>query len=320
MGAETLSSRAVVGMFFEEMEAASGVNWVSRVSPPTPFSSNQESETYVWLGLVPAMREWIGGRQPKGFRENGITIENLHFEATIEFLKKELRRDKTGQVRMRIGELVERSMSHWASLLTTLIINGTTGLGYDGVAFFSNSHAESGSNQDNLFVAGDISELTVGTPANPTATELASAFLKVIEKFYGFTDEHGEPRNEGANQFLAMVPINMLGHARVAVNSNLLAVSGGGTADNPLLRSDFGLDVVGNPRLTATDEFYVFRADARTKPLITQQETGTEPFLKALAEGSDYEFQNDAHLYSIDTWRNVGYGMWWQAAKATLSS
>ncbi len=96
MGADVLSSRAVIGKFYAALEAYTGASWIDAVS--MLFNSDQDSETYKWLGMVPAMREWLGGKQAKGFRDNGITIVNKDFEASLEILRKWLRRDKTGQL------------------------------------------------------------------------------------------------------------------------------------------------------------------------------------------------------------------------------
>jgi phage major head subunit gpT-like protein len=41
--------------------------------------------------------------------------------------------------------------------------------------------------------------------------------------------------------------------------------------------------------------------------------------LKVKGSGSEYEFDNDAHQYGIDTWRNVGYGMWQNSCLVTLA-
>ena len=91
MGAEVLSSRAVIGTFYELLEQNVGNTWIDAVS--NLFDSDQAKETYPWIGMVPTLREWIGGRHAKGFNSADLEIENLHFEATIEVLVKELRRD-----------------------------------------------------------------------------------------------------------------------------------------------------------------------------------------------------------------------------------
>jgi len=75
------------------------------------------------------------------------------------------------------------------------------------------------------------------------------------------------------------------------------------------LKQNFSISVTGNARLSAwSDKFTVFRTDSFIKSFIRQEETGA--IMKAKAEGSEYEFDNDAHQYGVDSWRNVGYGYW----------
>jgi len=75
---------------------------------------------------------------------------------------------------------------------------------------------------------------------------------------------------------------------------------------------------VVNSRLSAwTANFAVFRTDSEIKPLIRQQETDIQ--VKAIAEGSELEFNEDKHHYGIDAWRNVGYGDWKAACLVTMT-
>ena len=90
MSAQGLGSRAIIGTFYNRLEGKDGMKWAGPIS--SLFQSNQESETYKWLGMAPTMREWVGGRNAKGFRENGITIINKLYEATMEVLKVEIDR------------------------------------------------------------------------------------------------------------------------------------------------------------------------------------------------------------------------------------
>src|SRR5256885_1989774 len=101
MDQSLLSSRAVLGMYYARLENPIAAGWIDGVA--NMFGSDQASEQYVFLGQVPRMREWIGGRQAKGLRENSLTIRNKHYEATIEIALKDLRRDKTGQLQARMN-------------------------------------------------------------------------------------------------------------------------------------------------------------------------------------------------------------------------
>lgn len=311
-----IGERQIRGMFYERLAAAKNLAWVEKIA--NLFTSDQESETYKWLTQSPVMQEWVGGRKAKGYTTNGITVENLEFEATIAVKDKDLRRAKSEQLRMRIGELPKRSITHWASLLTSLIMNGTTLNSYDGVPYFSASHVEGSSGTySNLLTGADYSELSaVSVATNPTANEFADALMKVVQHFYTYKDDQGEPRNEDALEFLVMVPPTLFGAASTAVRSKMLT-GASGSRDNPLMDQEFKLSVATNARLTWTDKFAVFRADAEAKPLIRQSEVDVTPAI--LGPGSDHFFHSKEWLISIEASRNVALGMHWQAILATLS-
>jgi len=274
------------------------------------FNSDQDAETYRWLGQSPAMREWVGGRNAKGFHENGLTVTNKHYEATVEVLLSELRRDKTGQMLVRIRELAARTNSHWASLLSTLILNGTTTVCYDGQYFFDTDHTEGNNttNQSNS-ITTDISALPVsvnGVVTAPSVEEAQQSVMKSIAQILSFKDNENEPMNEGAQSFLVMVPTALY----IPFNNALVMPRGTGVSEQKI-PNEFDISIVANPRLTGTDDFFTFRMDGEVSPFIRQQETMVE--LEWKAEGSEFEFDNKAHQYGVDTWRNVGYGYWQQA-------
>jgi phage major head subunit gpT-like protein len=313
MTVQALSSRAIIGEFYRTLEQDTGAAWVNAVS--MLFTSDQDSEEYRWLGQTPAMREWVGGRHAKGFRDNGLTIRNKHYESTIDILVRDLRRDKTGQAMVRIQELAQRTNAHWASLLSTLIVNAESTACYDGQYFFDTNHSEGDSGTQSNDISVDISELatqTAGSVTAPSVEEMQQSILKGIDQISGFKDDQGEPMNEQASQFLVMVPLSLLFVAR-----NALAIPMG-TAITEQKGVGVDISVVGNARLSAwTDKFAVFRTDGSVSPFIRQQETEVD--LKAKAEGSEFEFDNDAHQYGVDAWRNVGYGYWQHACLVTMT-
>lgn len=314
MDQSLLSSRAVVGMYYEALAAANGIGWIDGVS--NYFGSDQSSETYAFLGMPPALREWIGGRQAKGFSGNNITIANKHFEATLEIALKDLRRDKTGQIMARLAEFSQRGQSHFASLLSTLIVNGPSTVCYDGQYFFDTDHAEGSSGTLDNDITTDISAVPAqvhGVVTSPSKEEMLQAITNSISQFFTFKDDVGEPINEDAKSFLVMVPVGLSNAAQSALSRT--NVNGPGMFE----MDGYNITLATNPRLTAggwTDEFVTFRADGSIKPLIRQEETA--PTLKVKDENSEFAFDNDAIQIGIDTWRNVGYGRWQGAVLNTL--
>jgi len=314
MDQSALSSRAVIGMYYEALAAQNGIGWIDAVS--NYFGSDQASETYPWLGMPPALREWLGGRNAKGFSTNAVEIKNKHFEATIEIALKDLRRDKTGQIKARLAEFAQRGQSHFASLLSTLIVNGPSAVCYDGQYFFDTDHSEGASGTLDNDITTDISALPVsvhGTVTAPSKEEMLQAITASISQFFTFKDDQGEPINEDAKSFLVMVPVGLAPAARSALSGLNDIGAGMFTLDG------FNVNLVVNPRLTSggwTDEFVTFRTDGSIKPLIRQEETA--PTIKMKDETSEYAFDNDAIQIGVDTWRNVGYGRWQGAVLNTL--
>lgn len=302
-----LSSRAIIGTFYNRLEVATAASWIDGIS--MEFTSDQESETYKWLGMSPAMREWIGGRQAKGLRENGITIVNKPFEATLEIPVDWMRRDKTGQIQVRVNEMADRAVTHWQSLLSALIAAGESSICYDGQYFFDTDHSDGDSGSQSNDITVDISAVPAvlhGTPTNPSPEEIRAMVFAGVTQMLGFKDDQAEPMNEMARRFLVMVPTAWFTNAAAGLKNPIV----GGDTNTVMSLDGYTFDVAVNPRLTWTDKLSVFRTDAQTAPFIRQSETGVE--VDAIAEGSELEFEHRVHHYGIYSSRNVGFGYWQQ--------
>lgn len=315
MSVQSLGSRGIIGDFYLALEQNPGPGWIEPVSTLIP--SDQETETYDWIGQSPQMREWIGGRQARGFNDFEYTIRNKPYEATLQIPTEWLRRDKTGQIAQRIRELAQRANAHWASLLSTQIINGESTACYDGQFFFDTDHSEGDSGSQSNDISVDISALPVavnGSTTSPSDEEMMLAIFEGIKSIHAFVDDRGEPMNEDANDFVVMVP-NGLHVAAAAALGNMRLNNG---RDNELLAAGFSLQLAVNVRLTTsgswTDKFVVFRRTGM--PLIRQEEVPIS--ISAVAEDSEHAFKEREHLYGVEAWRNVGYGFWQHACLVTL--
>ncbi len=334
-----------MGFFFAALEQYTGQSWIDKVS--NAFESNQDTETYAGLGSVPQFREWTGSKQANSFNEFSVTIQNRDFEATIMFKNKDLRRDKTDQIRARIGELAQRAVAHDALLLSALINGGTsttvsipgvrstTIACYDGQPLFSASHLLGTQSLNNMLTLSLTTLATqlgtnvgVGTTTSPTPAAMSALIQLCIQQLYGFLDDHGQPLNEMAREFVVMVPVSFSGAANAAVKGQYLALGYNNPlkfAEAPSL-SETSFTIVPNPRLTWTTSIAVFCADSPYKALIRQYEeltprsadetafgedegmaVGSGVVMKVLGPGSDHEYKNNEQLFSVE---KSGFGGW----------
>lgn len=312
MGASGLGSRAVIGTFYQRLMALTAASWAPKIA--WLQETQQDRETYKWLGMSPALREWVGGRQAKGLREDGITIVNKTFEATLDLNVDEIRRDQTGQSMVRVQELAERASEHVHQLISTAITDN--GLCYDGQNFFDTDHVShlSGT-QINAIAAAHVASLNIGTATAPTADEFATALLDVIAYMMKYADDQGQPMNHNAKSWLVMVPANLWAPAVHAIYGKLLTTSAGAARDNILQSLGLQIEPVYNPRLasSASAVWYIFRTDTVTKPFIDQEE------LFEVSSDDKEEFTNNRILFGVKAIRAVGYGYWQYAASCTFS-
>lgn len=315
MDQSILSSRAVMGMYYARLENPMNAGWIDGVS--NLFTSDQASETYQFLGQNPRMREWLGGRQAKGLRSNSLTINNSHYETTLEIAIPDLRRDKTAQLQARINEFADEGDAHWGTLVSSLIQNGASTACYDGQFFFDTDHSEGNSGTQSNDITVDISALPTsiaGTVTNPSSEEMQQSIVKGIAQILSFVDDQGRPMNTNAKDFLVTVPTPLWIPGLAAIES--MTTSALLQNVNPNLVGGMNVSLQMMPELTWTDSFAVWRTDSSIKGLIRQEET--TPTLKMKDENSEFAFDNDAIQMGIDCWRGADYGLWQRACYVTM--
>lgn len=300
-----LTSRAIVGRFYRKLEEHARAAWWTRLA--MHFTSDQASETYRWLGMVPQVREWKGGRQVRPLRSAGVTIANKVWESTIRVDADEYRRDKTGQILVRVNEMARRVATHPNRLLTTLLLAGESANGYDGVPFFSTSHSEGDSGAQSNSVSWGASE-----PTGPSDADMYDAIVHGIGQLVGLRDDAGEPMNEAAREFMVIVPTSFLRATLQALAAKFIESTESALAT----RSPFRIDWIANPRLTWTDRFAVCRVDGETRPFIFQEELPVQ--VQVLGEGSELEINENQHQYGVKAVHEAGYGFWQNACLVTF--
>lgn len=263
----------------------------------TRIESNSDSETYKWLGSIPRMREWGGGRVARGVRTESYSVENLKYESTLEIDRDEISDDKTGQIRVRVGEMAARAATHKDFLISQLLINGESAgfESFDGVPFFSTAHVSGQSGtQDNKLTS------TAVAPTDATTEEFKTALKVAIAGLLGFKDDQADPMSLSATGLVCVVPTTMFLTALEAVNATLIS-----NTSNVLAGA---ARVIGFPWLTDQSKWYLLKTDGVIRPLIFQDREPIE--FSALTEDSDEGFRREKFLFGVRARYRMAYGYW----------
>jgi len=259
-----LSPRNIIGTYFWALEETQAASWVNLIA--TKLTVTQPTELSKWLSSVPAMQKWTGERRMKALKDFELSIIPDKFENTLGFDVDDVRRDQTGQVALKIRELAQKAATLEQRLFTTLLEANANG--YDGAAFFADTHLHGGTVDNNL-------SYTCTAPDTPTSAEMVGAILASIQAILGFTDDSGDPANEFAKQFVVMVPTKFWSATKAALMNDFTSA---GVSNTLKTMNDISIVPVVNVRLNGTAvaagrRFYVFRTDAPIKPCIWAEET-----------------------------------------------
>lgn len=273
----------------------------------TRIVSNSDSETYKWLGELPRMREWGGGRVARGVRTESYSVENLKYESTLEVDRDEIADDKTGQIRIRIGEMAARAATHKDFLISQLLISGETAgfNSFDGVSFFNNAHISGSSGaQDNLLTS------TAVVPADPSTTEFKSGLKQAIGTMIGFKDDQGDPMSISSTGLVCVVPSTMFLTALEAISASVV-----NNTSNLLVGA---ATVIAFPWLSDASKWYLLKTDGVVRPFIFQDREPVE--FTALTEDSDEGFRREKFLYGVRARYRMAYGYWQFAVRIDFTT
>lgn len=323
-----ITERAVLGMFYEQLQQDIAMSLLNDICTPV-IKSDQDSEEYDWLGHVPQLAALLGEKKYAQLREFAWTVRNSKFQGGLKFPKNHILYDKTGQVLIRLNELAKRSNSHWWNLAAALIAAGASTACYDGQYYYDTDHSEGDSGTQSNSINVDISTLPVsvaGTTTNPSVSEMLYSIFAGIEQILSFKDDKGEYVNENMTEFRVLVPLTLLTNAVAAVKQT--RVDGGDS--NLIIDADgFKISVSASPRLSSwTASFALFATQGMQKPIIRQQRipnnygsllTPDGMELQTIWVGSEHYKKHDECLLSIETERAVAYGDWKKTCLVTMT-
>lgn len=297
----TVLTQGIKGLFVRELSGVTGALLPQRLATMAP--SNARSETYAWLGQPSQMQEvdpsgyfTDNDAQPepdiKQLSDTTYSITNKTFRNKLVIPRVDLEDDQIGGLALRVQQMVATGVGHKNALLTTLIENGTSGLCYDGTAFFGDSHTarkDEGGTQDNLLAGSGV-----------TAANFQTDIGTGISTISTFKAENGEPFfSDMPMNYVLMAHPSQFAKVRVALGADLISNTSNVDFDG------FSITPVFNARLSDTNDWYLFAVDG-VRPFIWQDRVP----LSLESKEKDEHFE-----YSLRARYNCGYGFWQKAVK-----
>lgn len=257
--------------------------------------STSDKEKYGWLGEVPQLREWKDERQLSGLKDFDYEIPNVDYEATLKIDKNVMEDDQLGATQLRVRDLAARARTHPRKLFFDQIGLGTTELGYDGVTFFNVSHSESGTAQSNI---------VTGTSGGPyTAAQFSADFESARARMRGFTDDQGDPRNEGELDLWVVGSPDLEPVVDKILSADLI--------NNTTNTLKGAARKIISSRLTGED-WYLMDASGMIKPFVLQRRSNINFELQNKGERT---FMRKEILAGVEYRVGFGFGVWYKAVK-----
>lgn len=249
--------------------------------------STSAYEKLGWLGAMPVVQQWLGELTAKQLEDYDYTIRNKNWAVAVPVNEDDVADDQTGVHTMFPAMLAQRIMRHPEKLMIELLTNGTSGLAYDGIAFFSDV---SGARTIDNLLGG------TGTTLAQMAVDLNAAIVEMAK----FKDNAGEPLNIRGD--LIVCPMAMESNFRRLVQSTAdPSVAAGVDTFNPFSGR---FTVIGDPRLDATDvnDWYLLATNEIVKPFVFSMRQAAENRFDKKHTTKDW-------VWSADYRGNAGYGI-----------
>lgn len=249
------------------------------------INSNSAYEKMGWIGAMSAVKQWVGELSAAGFKDYDYTIKNLDWAVTAAINENDSDDDQTGVLSMIPELLAKRILAHPEKLIIALLTGGTTGLAYDGVAFFSDA---SGARTIDNLLAG------TGTTIEKLEAQLNAALVQMAK----FTDEASEPLNIKGN--LIVCPVAQERTWRRLVDSSIDPTASVSGVKNPYS----GMKVISDARLDANSalHWYLLATGESVKPFVYSMRQTAKPMMEKTPHTKDW-------IYSVDYRGNMGYGL-----------
>src|SRR3990172_8089007 len=187
--------------FYGETDAAQN----ERVWPKIAERIPQDVASVIrpWMGAIPKPVQLSGTAagtstaRAKSLKDYTFTTTVVEWDLTVEMPRSAVE-DLPEEV-ARIGRNHGNPASVFFDERMIGQLDSTTATGYDGIALYSGSHAESGTSKDNDRTTA------AATGTKPTAAELETALEEDLTVLKLFTDDQGRYVNEGVTRYVILI-------------------------------------------------------------------------------------------------------------------
>ncbi len=259
--------------------------------------SNGSGVDYAWLSRFPKMRQWVGDKHIKALALGNYYVKNLDWETTIAVDRNDLEDDQLGIYNAQAQMAGQSAGELYGDIITSLKNAAFTGLGMDGVAYYSDSHTLTSADG------------TVRTQDNKLTAALSAASLSALVGSYGaarqaimgFADEEGQPL--GLMPDLLEVPPALEAVALIIANADKLADD----SPNPY-RGTCRVKV--NPRLTSSTAWMLHVSNrGAIKPFVLQTRKAPT-FVSQTSMENDDVFNRREFKFGAEARAAGAYGFW----------
>jgi phage major head subunit gpT-like protein len=277
----------------------------------TEVPSRTRETHYGWMDKIPMVREWLGPRVAQNVAAQSYTLRNRKWELTLAIKREDIEDEQMELFSAAPQMLGEQTKIHPDILCQQVIEAGTANLTFDNAAFFSASHpidtlnAAAGT-QSNLFTSGTSGAMPLNN------ANLAAARTRMRQ----FKGRDGQPL--GINMTHILVPPALEETANVLQSAELISPgtaafgTAAGAPSTNTLRGTF--QVIVSDRLTSDTAWYPLCLNKPIKPFVFQNRKPVE-FTFMVNPNDPNVWNLDEYQYGTRARYNVGYGLWFLAAK-----
>lgn len=256
--------------------------------------SETRETTYAWMGQIPNMKEWIGGREVQNLCAFDYTIKNKDFELTLKIPANDIEDDQYGVYTPLFSEMGLSAQKHPDTLLFDLLGNSFTEKCYDGVSFFSDRHP-----------LGKNSKIVQSNVGNRKLC--AESYAEARAQMMVIKGESGKSLNI-VPDLLVVAPQNEA-VARELLFADLIRGCSNTNKNT--------CDLLVAPELADyPEQWYLFATKRYVKPFVFQQRKKARLVCKNKETDDNVFFDNEV-IYGAHARYNVGFGLWQLAYGST---